>query len=203
MTPSLAAGLAIAAAYLVGSVSWATVLVRLFHGQDIREAGSGNAGATNVLRTAGFALGLATLVLDALKGTAGVFFARGMGANVEAACAVAAIVGHVFPAWFGFRGGKGVATAVGAFAVILPLPVAAATALFALVVAITRMVSVGSVAAALGLPLLAAFAFHAPRPFVVAAAATALLLVFTHRENVRRLLAGTERRLGSGEEIEE
>lgn len=201
MTP--AAVLAVAASYLVGSVTWATLLVRLFRGEDIRESGSGNAGATNVLRTAGFGLGLATLVLDALKGTAGVLLAHGQGTKVEAACAVAAILGHVFPAWYGFRGGKGVATAVGAFAVLLPIPVAASTALFALVVSVSRMVSVGSVAAAVGLPLLAAFAFRSPGPYVAAASATALLLVFTHRANLRRLLAGKERRLGSEEEIEE
>ena len=194
--------LAVAGAYLVGSVSWATLLVRLFHGKDIRETGSGNAGATNVLRTAGLGLGLLTLVLDALKGTAAVFLARGMGAGPEAACAFAAILGHVFPVWFGFRGGKGVATAVGAFAVILPVPVAISTALFALVVATTRIVSAGSVAAALTLPLAAGFAVHAPAPYVAAAAANALLLVFSHRENVRRLLGGTEHRIGKRKEIE-
>ena len=200
--PAVAAVVAVAAAYLVGSVSWATLLVGLFHGRDIRESGSGNAGATNVLRTAGFGLGLLTLLLDALKGTVAVFFARGLGAGPEAACAFAAILGHVFPVWFGFRGGKGVATAVGAFAVILPLPVALSTTVFALVVAATRIVSAGSVAGAVTLPLAAGLAFRSPGSYVAAAGATALLLVFSHRENVRRLLVGSERRIGKKKEVE-
>lgn len=193
---------ALVGCYLLGSVSFAVLLVRLFRGVDVRQLGSGNAGATNVLRTAGKRLGVATLFLDALKGTLAVLLMRGVTWDPRwlGAAAVAAVVGHMFPAFFGFKGGKGVATAVGAFLVIAPLAVLLVAAGFFLVVAATRLVSLGSITAASLFPLVLRALFHAPDPTVVSAAALTVLLVFAHRANLKRLLAGTERRLGERQE---
>lgn len=195
--------LVLAGAYLLGSVSFATILVYLVLGKDVRQLGSGNAGATNVLRTTGKGLAVATLILDAAKGALPVVVMRLVTYDPRwiAAAGVAAIVGHVFPIWFGFRGGKGVATAVGAFLVISPLAVLASMALFALVVATTRFVSLGSVTSACLLPIVLRLLVHAPDPEVVAALFTAALLVVSHRANIRRLVDGTERKLGRGEPL--
>ena len=193
--------LALAAAYLLGSVPFAIVLVRLFRGVDVRTQGSGTAGATNVLRTSGRGLAVATMLLDVGKGVAAVLLMRATTYDPRwlGAAAVAAILGHIFPVWFGFRGGKGVATAIGGFAVLSWGAVLTVVGAFLLVVAATRFVSLGSVTAACLLPLVLRLLFHAPDAVVVAAAATTLLIVVSHRANVRRLLAGTERRLGRRE----
>lgn len=190
--------LALVGAYLVGSVPFAIVLVRLFRGVDVRTQGSGNAGATNVLRTAGKGLAIGTMLLDVGKGVAAVFLMRAVTYDPRwlGAAAVAAILGHVFPVWFSFRGGKGVATAIGSFGVLAPWAVLAVVVAFVLVVAATRFVSLGSITAACLLPLAMRLLFHAPDAEVVAAAAATLLLVFSHRANIQRLVAGTERRLG-------
>jgi glycerol-3-phosphate acyltransferase PlsY len=190
--------LALVSAYLLGSVPFAIVLVRLFRGVDVRAQGSGNAGATNVLRTAGKALALGTVFLDIGKGVAAVALMEAVTFDPRwlGAAAVAAVLGHVFPVWFSFRGGKGVATAIGGFVVLAPGAVLAVVGAFLLVVVATRLVSLGSITAACLLPLAMRLLFHAPDPVVVAAAATTFLLVFSHRANIRRLLAGTERRLG-------
>lgn len=190
--------LALAAAYLFGSVPFAIVLVRLFRGVDVRTQGSGNAGATNVLRTAGKGLAIGTMLLDVGKGIAAVSLMKAVTYDPRwlGAAAVAAILGHVFPVWFGFRGGKGVATAIGSFGVLAPWAVLAVVGAFALVVAVTRFVSLGSITAACLLPLAMRLLFHAPDAEVVAAAAATVLLVFSHRANIQRLVDGTERRLG-------
>ncbi len=189
---------ALAAAYFLGSVSFAIVLVRLFRGVDVRTQGSGNAGATNVLRTAGKALAVGTMVLDVGKGVLAVLIMQAVTYDPRwlGGAAVAAVLGHVFPVWFAFRGGKGVATAVGGFGVLAPGAVLAVVGAFVLVVATTRLVSLGSITAACLLPLAMRLLFHAPDAEVVAAAATTLLLVVSHRANIGRLLTGTERRLG-------
>lgn len=191
----------VGAAYLIGSLSFATILVKLFHGIDVRHHGSGNAGATNVLRTVGKRLAVATLLLDALKGAVAVLLMRFVTPDPAwmAAAGAAAILGHVFPAFFRFRGGKGVATAVGAFLLVSPLAVLVVAAVFFAVVATTRLVSLGSVTAACLLPVVMGLLFHARDAEVIAAAATTVLLVVSHRENVKRLVAGTERRLGEKE----
>ena len=188
------------AAYLIGSLSFATILVRLFRGVDVRDHGSGNAGATNVLRTAGRGLAIATMALDLAKGAAGVLLMHLVSYDPRwtGLAGVAAILGHVFPVFFGFRGGKGVATAIGAFLVISPLAVLAAVLLFILVVAATRYVSLGSVTAACVLPLSLRL-LRAPEAHVVAGALTTALILFSHRANIRRLLDGTERKLGRKE----
>ncbi len=184
--------------YLLGSVSFAVLLVRRRTGQDIRESGSGNAGATNVLRSHGKGLAAAVAVADVAKGAAAVLLARAITADPRAAAAagIAAILGHVFPIFYGFRGGKGVATAVGVFLALTPLAMLVCLAVFVVLVAATRYVSLGSVVAMCLLPPVAGLLFHAPRPAVVAAAAAALLVVVKHVENLKRLARGEERKLG-------
>jgi len=189
---------ALAVAYLLGSLTFATILVRAVRGIDIRTVGSGNAGGTNVLRTSGKGLALLVALLDILKGVVAVLLMTSVTYDPRwlGAAAVAAVLGHVFPVFFGFRGGKGVATAVGGFAVLSPGSVLVIVAVFVLVVAATRYVSLGSVTAACLLPLTMGLVFRAPEGEVVAAVATAVLLVFSHRTNIGRLLSGTESRLG-------
>lgn len=190
-------GLLVLAGYLLGSVSFAVLLVRLRTGHDIRTEGSGNAGATNVLRAHGRALALAVAALDLGKGAAAVGLARLFTADprVSAACAVASIVGHVFPLFHGFRGGKGVATALGAFLALAPLATLVCAGAFVLIVVATRYVSLGSVVALCLLPPVSGLLFHSPRAVVVAAAGAALVVIFKHIENLRRLARGEERRL--------
>jgi|KBSSwiStaDraftv2_1062776.scaffolds.fasta_scaffold00016_147 glycerol-3-phosphate acyltransferase PlsY len=189
---------ALLGAYLIGSLSFATILVSVFRGVDVRAHGSGNAGATNVLRTAGKPLALATVALDLLKGTAAVLLMKLITFDPRwvGAAAVAAVLGHIFPVWFAFRGGKGVATALGAFLVVSPLAMLIVVVVFALVVLLTRYVSLGSVTAACVLPLAMGVILRAPEAQVVAATALTALLLISHRGNIARLLAGTERKLG-------
>jgi acyl phosphate:glycerol-3-phosphate acyltransferase len=188
----------VGAAYLLGSISFAVLLVRLRTGKDIRSEGSGNAGATNVARAHGRALGVTVALLDVAKGAAAVLLMRTVTADplYAAAAGLAGILGHVFPIFYGFRGGKGVATAIGAFLVLAPRPTLVCAAVFVVVVLVTRYVSLGSVVAMVLLPPVAGGLFHAPRAVVVAAAAAAVLIVVKHRENLRRLARGEERRLG-------
>ena len=194
----------VASAYLLGSISFSLLVVWLLKRVDVRTLGSGNAGATNVLRTSGRWPALVVLLLDIGKGIAPVEAARRLGAPaaIQASAALAAIVGHVFPVWFGFRGGKGVATGFGVFVALFPLAGAAALAIFVTLVFATRYVSVGSIAAALSVPplawLLGERGWAAPVPPLALglAAACSLLVALRHLPNVKRLVAGTERRLG-------
>ncbi len=187
-------------AYLLGAIPFGLVLGKAFRGVDIREHGSRNLGATNALRVLGPRLGALTVALDFGKGLAPVLLAPA-GAPALAA-GIAAIVGHVFPIYLRFRGGKGVATAAGVFAGLAPLPAAAAIATFAATVALTRYVSLGSILAALALPpavaVLAPGASLADRaPLLAAALAVSAVVLVRHRGNVSRLRAGTEPRLGA------
>ena len=186
-------------AYLLGSISFSILVVKLVAHKDIREEGSGNAGATNVLRNHGAAAGISVAILDVAKGAAAVLLMRAATANPAylAGAAVAVIFGHVFPVFFRFRGGKGVATTVGAFAALAWAPTLAAAALFLVVVAATRYVSLGSVLATVLLPPISILFFHLPDPVVLAQGAVAILVVFKHLENLKRLAAGTERKLGA------
>ena len=190
--------LLVLAGYLLGSVSFAVLLVRWRTGRDIRQEGSGNAGATNVLRSYGKGLALVVALADAGKGAAAVALARLFTADprVAAAAGLAAIVGHVFPIFYGFRGGKGVATAIGTFLALTPLAALVCLGVFVLIVAVTRYVSLGSVLSMCLMPPVAGLLFHAPRAVVIAAAAAAVLIVFKHVENLKRLAKGEERRLG-------
>jgi glycerol-3-phosphate acyltransferase PlsY len=198
-----------ALSYLLGSIPFGYLLVRIFRDEDVRQSGSGNIGATNVSRKSP-ALGIMTLLLDALKGTAAVVMASHLAGGTIAAgkpyaamsmAALLAVLGHMFPLWLKFRGGKGVATGLGSFVVITPKAVLVAACIFFVVVALFRYVSLASIVAVASLPLLLlpGMAVHG-HPTVVAwilMTATCLLIVIRHHENVRRLLAGTENRIGA------
>jgi glycerol-3-phosphate acyltransferase PlsY len=189
--------LAILCGYLLGSVPFAFVLARR-RGVDIRLAGSGNVGAANVLRTSGVAVALVAMALDALKGAGSVLVAQRWVAGDTTAPAVAglaAVIGHVYPVWLRFRGGKGVATAAGAFSVLTPWAMLPALVVFVTTVWATRFISLGSVAATLTLGPVA-YAMHAPDAVVIAASASAAIVVFRHRANLARVWRGTERRIG-------
>jgi glycerol-3-phosphate acyltransferase PlsY len=190
----------IVCAYLIGSVPFALLLSRRWNGADLRLVGSGNLGAANVARASGMRAGLVVAGLDVAKGAASVILAARLGgAGASAVAGVAAVVGHIYPVWLKFRGGKGVATACGVFSVLMPAAMAPALGLFVATVWITRYVSLGSVVASLALPPIA-YALGGPAPVVAAAAATCALIAFRHRSNLRRLKAGTERRISRGPE---
>ena len=190
--------LSVALGYLVGSIPFGFLVARSRGGVDIRRTGSGNVGATNVFRSAGVCAGLMTAVLDVAKGAGAVFavWAATGSLNAGAAAGVAAVAGHVYPVWLGFRGGKGVATAFGVFIVLAPLPALAGLGIFGVVVRVTRYVSAGSVAAAVSLgPLV--YISAGPPAATRAAFVSGCLVLFAHRSNLARLLAGSERRLGA------
>jgi len=182
--------------YLAGSVPFAFLLARRA-GIDVRVAGSGNVGAANVLRTTGAWRGVIVMALDVAKGALAVALAllTHAGVTLTALTAAAAVVGHIYPVWLRFHGGKGVAVAAGVFAVLTPLATGLAFALFLAVVTATRYISLGSIAATLALPP-AAWMTGEPAAVVSAAAGTGALILFRHRGNIRRLRAGTERRVG-------
>ena len=183
-------------AYLVGSIPFAYLLSR-HQGIDLRRTGSGNVGASNVLRTSGVRAAVLAMVLDGIKGTIAVLMAQVLSAGPVAAVAAAcaAVVGHVYPIWLRFRGGKGVATAAGAFAVLAPEALGVAAFVFLLVVVVTRFISVGSIAGALTLTLVAALS-DVPGAVAIGASVSTLIIIYRHRENLTRLVAGTERRIG-------
>jgi acyl phosphate:glycerol-3-phosphate acyltransferase len=192
--------LIVAGSYLLGSIPFGYLLVRIFRGEDVRQSGSGNIGATNVSRTSPM-LGVLTLLLDALKGAAAVWLTRIFAPSytMMALAALFAVFGHMFPFWLGFRGGKGVATGLGSFAVIAPEAVLVAAGIFALVVIIFRYVSLGSIIAVAFFPLLV-FEMHSYGNMPAALsfmAIASLLIIAKHSQNIRRLLAGTENRLGA------
>jgi acyl phosphate:glycerol-3-phosphate acyltransferase len=191
--------------YVLGSIPFGYLLVRARSGRDVRAIGSGNIGATNVARTAGLSTGVATLVLDLAKGLFAVWLAgQGSGGNIRIMmyAGLAAILGHVFPVWLKFSGGKGVATALGVFLMISWAAVAAAVAIFAIVVLFWRYVSLGSISAAAALPLLVYLLYapgHAPPTAVTAGTLlSSVLIIVKHRKNIERLLSGTEPRFDTG-----
>jgi acyl phosphate:glycerol-3-phosphate acyltransferase len=212
----------VAVSYLLGSIPFGYLLVRIFRGQDVRETGSGNIGATNVARTGSKGLAIVTLLLDALKGYAAVRFAFWLAGSrfangapggingqaprvmdsqtiflLAALAAFCAILGHMFTVWLNFKGGKGVATAVGAFAALAPRAIVVALVLFIIVVLLTRYISLGSMVAAAAFPLLVLWFNPAERttvPILLLIVASSLLIIVRHNDNIRRLLAGTENR---------
>jgi glycerol-3-phosphate acyltransferase PlsY len=197
-----------AAAYLLGSIPTGFLLIRLFRHQDIRSFGSGNIGATNVLRSGGKGLGAATFLLDVLKGAASVLLGGMLAATLaptmphrdaQALAALFAVLGHMFPVWLGFRGGKGVATGFGVFLVAAPAAALAAIAVFAILFALTRFVSLASIVGAACFPLFAWATVRGDRSwfFIAVQAAVALLIILKHHQNIRRLIAGTESRIGA------
>ncbi len=204
MTPWL---LSIPLAYVLGSIPFGYLLVRLFRKEDIRATGSGNIGATNVARSGAKGLGILTLVLDALKGFIAVVIAQHIAApygfpqayDIAVLAALAAVLGHCYPVWLGFHGGKGVATALGVFFALVPLTtVFYLLGVFALIVLITRYVSLGSIIAAALFPLFALPHAPARTPIIVAGyILIPLIVILKHHQNIRRLLAGTENRFGA------
>jgi glycerol-3-phosphate acyltransferase PlsY len=200
------------AAYLLGSIPTGYLLVRLIRHQDIRSIGSGNIGATNVLRSGGKGLGAATFLLDMLKGCAAVYLGALLGRllvghgltlgqcrDYEAVAAFAAVLGHMFPVWLRFRGGKGVATGFGVFLVAAPLGALAAITVFFIVLALTRYVSLASILGAASFPLFAWLLVHGdqPRFFIAVQCGVAFLIILKHHQNIRRLLTGRESRFGA------
>jgi glycerol-3-phosphate acyltransferase PlsY len=186
----------IALAYLVGSVPFAFLLSRQ-RGIDLRQVGSGNIGASNVLRTSGVRIALIAMGLDAVKGVVAVVVAERLasGAGAVMAAGLASVFGHIYPVWLRFRGGKGVATAAGVFAVLTPMALGIASAAFVVAVWGTRYISVGSVVGALTLAIVAVLS-DAPGAIELGSAIIALLILHRHRANIARVLAGTERRVG-------
>jgi glycerol-3-phosphate acyltransferase PlsY len=195
-------------AYLLGSIPFGLILVRIFCKQDIREQGSGNIGATNVIRSGNKGLGAVTFLLDAAKGFVAVLFAWQLALhmhqtqlqaqNLAATAAVCAILGHIYTVWLRFKGGKGVATGFGVFLGIAPLSALVALIAFILVFAISRYVSLASIVAAIVFPVAALVRHHEPlTPFMIAVVIVLpLLIIVKHHANIRRLLAGTEYRFG-------
>ena len=184
--------------YLLGSIPFGFILVRVFRGQDVRQTGSGNIGATNVARSSP-ALGLLTLILDGLKGLAAVALTRAFfpGRNLLAGvAALFAILGHMFPIWLKFRGGKGVATGLGSFAMLAPKTILVMVGVFAVVVLLFRHVSLGSIVAVALFPFLAwVLRDYAGVPLILILMAIAsLFIIAKHHQNIRRLVAGTEPR---------
>ena len=195
-------------AYLLGSLPAGYLLVRIFRHQDIRSVGSGNIGATNVLRLGGKGLGAATFLIDMLKGSAAVWLGALLGShlthaanlsNFQAIAALFAVLGHLYPVWLDFRGGKGVATGFGVFLVASSSAALAAIAVFALVLVLSRFVSVASILGSASFPLFAyLFSESARTPLLIGVEFTvALLIIAKHHQNIRRLFAGTEARLGA------
>jgi glycerol-3-phosphate acyltransferase PlsY len=186
-------------AYLLGSSPFGLVLVRLFGGGDVRQSGSGNIGATNVTRVAGAVPGLLTLLLDAGKGILAVWIASKLsGGNIRwvTAAAVAAVVGHIFSVWIGFRGGKGVATGLGVIVLICPKAIVTAAVLWFVVLIFWRYVSLASVSAAAAMPIFIYLLYapgHAPPMFLsLGIIVISLLVIWTHRANLQRLASGEE-----------
>jgi glycerol-3-phosphate acyltransferase PlsY len=187
--------LSIACAYLLGSIPFGYLLTRLKTGRDVRASGSGNIGATNVLRTAGRTLGVATLVLDAAKGALAVVLAEAWTSGDAAWmswAALAAAAGHVFPVFLQFRGGKAVATFAGAFGYLMPLPLLATVVVFAVGVAATRHISAGSVLGAATFPLGAWLILHPRGVEMLAVIAACALVIWRHKSNLERIRQGTE-----------
>jgi glycerol-3-phosphate acyltransferase PlsY len=193
--------ISIPVAYLLGSVPFGYLLVKAFRHQDIRATGSGNIGATNVLRSGAKGLGLATLLLDLGKAFLAVLIAKLLAPgnfDLATAAAVAAVLGHCYPVWLGFRGGKGVASALGVFLALTWPSALCILSVFIVVVTWTRFVSLASILAAASLPFFALYFVPERSPIVVGGfLSLTVLIIAKHHQNIRRLLAGTESRFGS------
>jgi glycerol-3-phosphate acyltransferase PlsY len=202
----MALAVALVVAYLLGAFPSSVVLGRVFRGVDVRQQGSGNAGATNAWRVLGWRLGLAVLLLDLTKGILAVAAVPRIplplgpmpvdAPTVAALCGMVAVVGHVFPVYIGFRGGKGVATAAGMLVALLPIPVGVGIGVFAVAVMASGWVSLGSLVGSWAVPVAALV--HPGGPpypplFIALTFVLALFITYTHRANIRRLIAGTER----------
>lgn len=209
----LCQGTLVIVSYLIGSIPFSYLVVRLFSGSDIRQHGSGNVGATNVLRSFGKAAGAISLALDLGKGIAAVTLARWclrsswwpesatLGPSFWiGVAAFVAVVGHIVPVWLGFRGGKGVATAAGVFVALDPISMGIGILLFFAVVSVTRYVSLGSILVAAAMPLIFRYVRHEPMWIVISAVGIAFIVILRHIGNIRRLATGTERKIGESKE---
>jgi len=213
----------VAVSYLLGSIPFGYLLVKFVRGEDIRLSGSGNIGATNVARSGARGLGALTLLLDVLKGLVAVWIAAALAASSYNRCAgvsevfglpcipplrlmslaaLFAVLGHIFPVWLKFKGGKGVATALGVFALLFPKAVVISLAIFIIVLALSRYVSLGSILAALAFPVAAYFLYHPDWISLSLTAAVSAVVILKHHQNVRRLLAGNEHQFGSSKAAE-
>ncbi len=193
--------LAIIVAYLLGGIPFGFLLVKLTKGTDVRESGSGNIGATNVLRTTGRAAGIATLLLDIAKGYVAVWLAAeltGGAPEWTSLAALAVMAGHAYPVFLKFRGGKAVATFTGAFAYLTPLPLAALVVLFIAVVGVTRYISAGSIVSAAAFPFGVWMILHPPVQVTAAAFIAGAFVIYRHKSNWARLRAGSENRFSWG-----
>ncbi len=196
--------LAVILSYLIGSIPFGYLIVQLKKGLDVRSVGSGNTGATNVMRAAGRSGAVLTLILDVAKGYSAVFFASLLMQNEArgiALSALAAILGHVLPIYLRFKGGKGVATGVGIFLYLSTIPILIALVVFLIVVGLSRYVSLGSMLGAASFPIFYYLLDYSRRPLpwiLFAACFCSGLIIITHYENIRRLMAGTERKLAGG-----
>ena len=185
---------AILIGYAVGSLPIGYLVAQTAGGVDLRRVGSGNVGAANVYRTGGLRMGIAVMLADMAKGAAAVLLVGGSATAVAAG--VAAVVGHIYPVWLGFKGGKGVATASGVFGILAPWPTLIAAVAFGATVARTRFVSLGSIVATVLLPIIE-WSMPGRRPVDIGATVVAALILFRHRGNVARLWSRTERALGT------
>ncbi len=182
-------------AYFLGDIPFSYLFSRLFGGGDIRKKGSGNVGATNVLRTMGIGVAMAALAGDVGKGMLAAWLGLHFGGSaVAAGCAVAAVIGHCWPAFLGFRGGKGVATSAGVLLVLTPKIVLILLACFVIIIAVSRYVSLGSVSVAAALPVLNLL-FVDSLPYIIMSIVLAVLVIYRHRENISRLRNGTESKI--------
>ena len=184
----------------LGAIPFGILITRLLGAEDPRKSGSGNIGATNVLRTSGWKSGVLTLLLDVAKGVAAILFARYVASRVstpalEPVAAISAVLGHMYSPFTGFRGGKGVATGLGVFALLAPGPTALAALVFILVLAVTRYVSLGSMLAAAAVPLAGVWMNYSAA-VAASSALISLLVIWKHQDNIGRLLRGEENRIG-------
>jgi len=202
-------------AYLCGSIPFGYILVKLFLKTDVRQTGSGNIGATNVARTGAKGLAILTLLLDAVKGWVAVFAATIFVSRISNPCGVdirlipavaglCAILGHLYPVWLKFKGGKGVATALGVFVGLAPTPVGIVLGLFAVVVLLTHYISLGSILAAAAFPFVVYLVYRNQYPVAAYAiiSVSSLLIIWRHRSNIQRLIAGTENRFPAAKPTE-
>lgn len=198
--------------YLIGSIPFSYIVARVVGGTDIREVGSGNVGATNVARSVGRTAGVLALLLDVLKGAVAVWFARTMterpawpwnihgGSVLESqsfwigVAALAAILGHMYPVWLRFHGGKGVATAGGIFLALSPIATGASAIVFLIVALLTRYISLGSIVAAASMPLFLRFLTHEPFWTIIFSIIIAVIIIVKHRRNIYRIAQGEERK---------
>ena len=186
---------ALLVAYLIGGIPFGYLLVRLKTGEDVRSKGSGNIGATNVLRTSGRLIAVVTLLLDIAKGFVAVWLAASLtddSAVWMSLAALAVMAGHAYPVFLKFHGGKAVASFIGAFLYLTPIPLLATLVVFVIVVAATRHISMGSIIAAASLPLAAWLILHPPAPVILASLVAAVFIVSRHHGNIQRIRAGQE-----------